>query len=241
MHQPRTYRRLAAVPRLTGFRVSVLESDLHVQAAADLSRLARELTLEHRGYLEAYIRAHPGFAETLVPWEPDGPVPGIVAAMTAAGAAAGVGPMAAVAGAIAEAVGRGLLAHSNEVVVENGGDIFLQTDEPALAAVYAGTSPLSLKVGLRVGGGGRPCAVCTSSGTVGHSLSLGRADAATVVARSGALADAAATAVGNRVGSRRDLAAAIEFGRRIPGVEGIVVIAGDRIGAWGGLEIVSLG
>jgi ApbE superfamily uncharacterized protein (UPF0280 family) len=161
--------------------------------------------------------------------------------MTAAGAAAGVGPMAAVAGAIAEAVGRGLLAHSNEVVVENGGDIFLQTDEPALAAVYAGTSPLSLKVGLRVGGGGRPCAVCTSSGTVGHSLSLGRADAATVVARSGALADAAATAVGNRVGSRRDLAAAIEFGRRIPGVEGIVVIAGDRIGAWGGLEIVSLG
>lgn len=240
MYEPRTYRRLAAVPRLTAFRVAVQETDLHIQAATDLSALAREIVLAQRAGLEAYIRHRPEFASSLRPLPLDGPAPAIVSEMAQAGAAAGVGPMAAVAGAIAEAVGRGLLERSPEVVVENGGDIFLKTSEPAVVAVYAGRSPLSLRVGLRVacGGGGR--AVCTSSGTVGHSLSFGRADAATIVASSAALADAAATAVGNRVRSAADVAAAIAFGRRIPGVEGVLVILGDRLGAWGDLEVVGL-
>jgi hypothetical protein len=91
-----------------------------------------------------------------------------------------------------------------------------------------------------VDGGGRPISVCTSSGTVGHSLSFGRADAACVVARSCALADAAATAVGNRVQSPRDLRRAIAAGRRIPGVEGMVIVAGDQVAFWGAIDVVAL-
>ncbi len=82
--------------------------------------------------------------------------------------------------------------------------------------------------------------MCTSSGTVGHSLSFGRADAACVVARSCALADAAATALGNRIHTAGDLAAGIEFGRTIPGVLGLLAIIGERMAAWGELEIVRI-
>jgi hypothetical protein len=238
--QPRTYRTLVDSGRLTAFTVTVKETDLHIQAQRDLKALARELVLEHRGYLEAYIRRHPEFLGTLEPWLTADPSPAVVADMIAAGAAAGVGPMAAVAGAIAEQVGRGLLPHSKEVIIENGGDIFLKTASKATVAIFAGPSPLSLKVGVAVGCGGRPLGVCTSSGTVGHSLSFGKADAVCVVSRSCALADAAATAVGNRVQSTRDIAGGIEFGKGIRGVQGLVIIVGDRLGAWGEVEVVPL-
>jgi hypothetical protein len=239
-YQPRTYRSLADRKRLTAFSVTVKQTDLHVQAGSDLTVPARELALEHRGYLEAYIRRHPAFLSTLEPWPLTGPVPPVVGDMVAAGAAAGVGPMAAVAGAVAEHVGRGLLAHSEEVIVENGGDIFLKTATPATVAVLAGASPLSLKVGVRVVCGDRPLGVCTSSGTVGHSLSFGKADAVCVVSRSCALADAAATAIGNRVRSGPDIVAGIEFARGIRDIQAVVIIVGDRLGAWGEVEVVPL-
>ena len=133
-----------------------------------------------------------------------------------------------------------MLQVSRQVVVENGGDVFLSTVDPVITGIYAGRSPLSLKVGIRVGGDNRSIGVCTSSGTVGHSLSLGRADAVTVVATGCALADAAATATANRIRSRTDIEDAIDFARAIEAVEGVVVILDERIGAWGNLEIVPL-
>jgi ApbE superfamily uncharacterized protein (UPF0280 family) len=241
MFQPRTYRALVDTGRLTGFTVTVKETDLQVQAQADLADAARELVIEHRGYLEAYIRRHPAFLSTLRPWPATGPAPDIVRDMVAAGAAAGVGPMAAVAGAIAARVGQGLLAHSEEVIVENGGDIFLKTTRVCTVALFAGASPLSLKVGVRVSSGDRPLGVCTSSGTVGPSLSFGKADAVCVVAPSCALADAAATAVGNRIQSQRDIPRAIAFGKGISGVKGLAVVIGDQLGISGEVEIVPLG
>jgi ApbE superfamily uncharacterized protein (UPF0280 family) len=241
MFEPRTYRALIRGGRLQRFHVTVKETDLHVQAESDLSALARELVLEQRGYLEGYIRRYPEFVRAMEPWPLQGPAPEIVRRMIAAGARAGVGPMAAVAGAVAEQVGLGLLLHSGEVIVENGGDVFLRTRQAVTAAVFAGGSPLSLKVGIRVGGGDAPTAVCTSSGSVGHSISFGNADAVCVVAGCCALADAAATAIGNRVRSKADITRGIEAGKRIEGLRGILVVAADRLGAWGEIEVVPLG
>ena len=113
--------------------------------------------------------------------------------MIRAGTVAGVGPMAAIAGAIAENVGRGLLEFADQVIVENGGDVFIKTRRPVTVGIYAGSSPLSMQIGMRLDSKKAPLAVCTSSGTLGHSLSLGRADAVCAVADSCALADAAAT------------------------------------------------
>lgn len=238
--EPRTYRSRVTAGRLASFQVVVRETDLMIRASRDEREAALRLVGEHRALLEAYIRAHPGFLSALSPWTARGPAPALVQEMIAAAAAAGVGPMAAVAGAIAARVGCGLLESSEEVIVENGGDIFLKTAAPATVALYAGGSPLSLRIGVVVDGRGQPMAVCTSSGTIGHSLSFGRADAACVVARSCALADAAATAVGNRVQSPRDLRRAIAAGRRIPGVEGLVIVAGDQVAFWGAVELVAL-
>ena len=148
--------------------------------------------------------------------------------------------MAAVAGAVAEYVGKDLLAHTDQVMVENGGDLFIQSREPVTIGIFANESPLSLRVGLRMDASERPMAVCTSSGTVGHSLSMGKADAVCIVSASCPLADAAATSVGNHVQAIADIQSAMEIGKKIKGVEGIVIIMKDRIGIWGDLEIVPL-
>ena len=226
--------------KLLAFRVVVKETDLFVHAGKKLEHETRELVLEHRGYVEAYIKMYPDFASALIPWRLDGPVPAIVADMVKAGESAGVGPMAAIAGAVAEHTGLGLLNFTDHVIVENGGDVFIKTDTPLTVGIFAGKSPLSLRIGIRVSGGPKPKAVCTSSGTVGHSLSLGKADAVCVVADSCSIADAAATSIANQVQSASDIDTAIGRGMCIRNIRGIIIIVGEKIGMGGDLEVVSL-
>ncbi|MGA6924046.1 MAG: UPF0280 family protein [Desulfosarcina sp.] len=236
----RTYRQRASGLGLPSFRVVCQETDLMIQADRLLDRQAHEQVLVCRGHIDGYIERFPEFATTLVPWREASLAPEIVRQMIQAGRAAGVGPMAAVAGAISEAVGRALLRESRQVVVENGGDLFVCTDGPVVVGVFAGKSPMSMKIGIRVAQGGPGIGICTSSGTVGHSLSAGRADAVCVVSPSCALADAAATAIGNRIHSPKDIRSAIAFGRQIVDVLGILVIVGRQMGAWGAVELVPL-
>ncbi len=206
--------------------------------------MAQELALQYRLQIEKYIQQHPAFAHALSPLSPDALAPPIVKEMLAAGRSAGVGPMAAVAGVIAEYVGKGLLQSGcQEVVVENGGDIYISRNQDCVVAIFAGESSLSLMTGVKLAGNTMPIAVCTSSGTVGHSLSFGRADSVTVIAKSTALADAAATRLGNEVGRGSDgggIKRALEKSRKISGVLGVVVICGEKIGAVGDVELVSV-
>jgi uncharacterized protein len=239
-HEPRTYRTRTARGGLVGFRVVVRETDLWVMASRDFTPEVREWVLQERQQLEGYIGAHPDFLRTLSPWPDDPFAPGVVREMIEAAAQAGVGPMAAVAGALAARVGRRLEPLSPEVIVENGGDIFLKISQPATVALFAGKSPLSYRVGLKLDPVLSPVGVCTSSGTVGHSLSFGRADAACVVARDPALADAAATALGNRVPEAAAIPAALEWAASLAGILGAVVIIGDKLGAWGRVDLVPL-
>jgi len=168
--------------------------------------------------------------------------PQIVRAMASDAEKVGVGPMAAVAGAVAEWVGRELLPLSREVIVENGGDIFLKTARVRSIGVYAGeASPFTGKIALEIRPEETPLGVCTSSGTVGHSLSFGSADACIVISPSTPLADAAATAIGNRVKSTADIPQAIDFARSIEGIRGAVIMKDDQIGFWGEVKIVPVG
>ena len=116
MYQERTYRNLIQTVDLQAYRVVVKETDLMVYTDGKLEAEAKEIVLEERGYLEAFIKSHPEFAESLEPWHFDGPSPEIVRDMLTAGKNAGVGPMAAVAGAIAERVGFGLLELTEQVL-----------------------------------------------------------------------------------------------------------------------------
>jgi hypothetical protein len=239
-HQQRFYRHRLSAAGLETFQVVVKETDLWIRADTDLAREAREQILRQRGYIESFIEQHPGFAVAMRPWPIVAAAPEIVRTMVAAAQKAGVGPMAAVAGAVAQSVGRDLLKFSTQVIVENGGDIYLNTRQPLLMGIYAGTSPLNMKLGLRIAAADQPLGVCTSSGTIGHSRSLGRADAVCVISEDCALADAAATAVGNRVRTQDDVESAVEFAKQIPEVQGLVVIAGERVGFWGEIELVPL-
>ena len=234
------YRRRVEPAGLRSFTVRIGESDLHVSASRELPGLARRELSAARAALEGRIAAHPEFRTALEPLPDDPAAPPLVREMLAAAAAAGVGPMAAVAGAMAQAVGRALLAQCREVIVENGGDIFMAGGEERVAAIFAGDSPLSMKLGLRLGPCPAGCGLATSSGTVGPSLSYGKADAAVAFAPDAALADAAATAIGNRVKTADDLAAAMEFAEGIAGLSGALAIIGENLAAWGEMELVEL-
>lgn len=236
--QPRTYRNNIQKTGLVSFRVVVKETDLHIQADSDLETYARQRVLHHRDVLEKYIIRYPEFASTLMPWTTNEPKPALIEEMVQAGRRAGVGPMAAVAGAIAARVGMDLLTRSGAVIVENGGDVFLRTTDPVTVGIYSGEDDFAGRLALRAGGGDIPVGICTSSGTIGHSLSHGRADAVCVLASSCALADAAATAIANRVQGAVDIRSAIEWGRNIEEIQGILIVVADKIGAWGEVELV---
>ena len=241
-YQERTYRSVHN-SGLTAFEVKMAETDLHILASSPAQDQALLAVARVRAEIEGYIRQHPLFLSSLVPLPMDSGAPEPVRAMLAAALAAGVGPMAAVAGVIAEAVGRELLRQGHaEVIVENGGDLFLARTQPSVVAVQAGTSRLSGRLGISLRPEQMPCGLCCSSGTVGHSLSFGRADAAAVLAASAAVADAAATCLGNEVKSQdsRSVSRAVELAKGIAGVTGAVVIAGAHLGAWGEIELVRL-
>jgi hypothetical protein len=240
----RDYRAVQGGGDLISSYATIKDTDLHILADREVSSLAQELALRYRLQIEKYIEKHPEFAGALAPLPSDALAPPIVREMLAAGNAAGVGPMAAVAGVIAEYVGRGLLQSGClEVMVENGGDIYIHRNRDCTVAIFAGESPLSLRVGVKLPRLALPMAVCTSSGTVGHSLSLGLADSVTVLAGAAALADAAATRLGNEVGRNRGghgMKRALEKSRDIDGVLGVVVICREKIGAVGDVELVGI-
>jgi hypothetical protein len=148
--------------------------------------------------------------------------------------------MAAVAGAMAECVSKDLLKLSKEVIVENGGDIYLATSRERTIGIYAGDSPLSLKIGIVISPEDSPLGVCTSSGTVGPSLSFGKADAVCILAKSSALADAVATAVGNIIKEKKDIELGLGRGREIAGVLGALIIVEEKMGVWGNVKLIQL-
>lgn len=243
-YRVRSYRSQAQATGLIASHVQVKETDLHIQADRDIERYAKEIVMQCRHQLEQHIIKIPEFYFSLNPLPKDFSAPPLIKQMYDAGRVAGVGPMAAVAGGIAEYVGEKLLSSGvEEVIVENGGDIFMSRNEGCRISIFAGESPLSSKVAIELGPP-MPWGVCTSSGTIGHSLSMGEADSVTVVARSTYLADAAATRLGNEVcseiGGKKAVNRALEIAKDIEDVTGVVVICGEILGAVGNVKLVKL-
>ena len=151
-----------------------------------------------------------------------------------------MGPMASVAGAIAQYVGYELLKWTDQVILENGGDIFLKTNRSVTVSIFAGESPLSGKIGVMIPQEKMPLGVCASSGTVGHSLSLGSTDIVCIISPSAVLADGAATALGNRIRDKKDLEKIVDWADEMGGISGGLAIVKDKVAAWGELELVRI-
>jgi len=235
-YKERNYRDLVEGKNLVSFQIKEEESDLYIRANQELASYARQLLIIYREQIESYINSHPLFKRTLLPYPQDDEAPEIINSMVQAANLCGVGPMAAVAGAIAEFVGKELLNYSSEVIVENGGDIFIKSNKVRKVSIFAGRSPFSQRIILKIEAKENYIGVCTSSGTVGPSLSFGKADAVTVISDSVLLADAAATAVGNIVKTRKDVEQGLVYAQKIQGVKGVVIIKDDKMGLWGDIN-----
>jgi ApbE superfamily uncharacterized protein (UPF0280 family) len=242
-YQPRTYRAGMGEDRFHSFTAAFLDTDLWIgynapggeRISGPLKKKVLETIKDLRSAVESYAQSDRRFRRSFISYEPVGDVPEIVRIMFEASSRAGVGPMAAVAGAFARETARALEEYFEltELVVENGGDNYMKIVRPAVVAVFAGSSPLSGKVALEIPPGSTPLGICTSSGNVGPSLSFGRADALTIVCRDPAQADAYATYFGNRVKTASDIVTVLEEIAGRPDIRAGLIIVGDRIGVRG--------
>lgn len=239
-YEKRAYREHSFTERLVSFTVSVKETDLFLSAEKKLEKEAEDAILQVRLIIENYIKANPDFYSSLTPLPYDRKAPEVIKEMMRAASASGVGPMAAVAGAVAAYTGQELLQKSAEVIVENGGDIFMKIKQETTVGIFAGKSPLSERIGIKVAPAEKPFSICTSSGRVGPSLSFGSADAVTVKSASAPLADAAATAIGNMIKQNRDIQKGIDQAKKIPLLDGILIIKDTHLGVWGDIQLVPL-
>lgn len=230
--------------RWVSYRSAFRETDLWVAIDAghylrETEKFTMDRILYYRDILEKHIVLYPEFRDSLVPVIAPGGVHPIIAEMSEAALTAGTGPMSAVAGAIAEYICNDILTRygAREVIIENGGDIFMKLDSPVTISVYAGNSPLSEKVALSVRPEETPLSVCCSSGTVGHSLSFGIADACVIACRSGAQADAWATSFCNRIKNKNLVREVTEEALQKSEILSVVIITDDQVGIGGSVKV----
>jgi len=238
-YKRRFYRNWIKEKDLIRSHVKIRETDLQILTDKPINEeYIREKVAILRRDIEGYIEKDRRFLTSLKPIAVELNARPIIKSMSQASRKANVGPMAAVAGAIAEDLGKDLLNKGmKEVIIENGGDIFLKTKKTRYVGIYAGKSRLlSHKLFVRVDPEDSPLGICTSSGTVGHSLSFGKADAVIILAKNAAFADAAATACANLVNSKEDFPKAMDFARKIRAVRGIIIIINNNIACWGRIE-----
>lgn len=236
IYDKRYYRLLINKTNLISYQVKISESDLFISSDSDLGAQAYASLAKYRNFLESYIVRKPEFKTSLLPLPPDPLAPAIIRQMLDYSSLCSVGPMASVAGAISEFVGMDLSTLTPNLIIENGGDIYIQSQKRLTVGIFAGESTLSNKLHLLVKPEQCPLGICTSSASVGPSLSFGKADAVCVLAKSATLADAAASAIGNRVETRASIKRCLDWGIKIPGVSGVVIVIGKDFGAIGDVE-----
>jgi len=240
-YEERIYRSQMKAEDLEYFQVLEFESDLFIGIARNANQpMIAQLVLKEvqrlRKAIVIYDQQHPNFIESLVPLASDRLAEPIVSDMLEAGIKTGVGPMAAVAGAVSKYVGKIIEPYSGEIIVENGGDILIKTKKVRRIALHTGNSRFP-GLSLKIKPAEKPLGVCTSSGVMGHSLSFGKADAVTIISEDIPLADAVATALGNRIQKTGDVAKGIEWVKNVPGILGALILIEDQLGAWGAIEL----
>jgi ApbE superfamily uncharacterized protein (UPF0280 family) len=211
--------------------------DTNLRIACPAFDLVTRTVMAARKELERYIARHPEFLTTLVPVPLLDNAPEVARRMAAAADLTGLGPMAAVAGTLAQMGAEAAIAIGfQEAIVENGGDIFIHSDKEVCIGIYAGDNAIGNKLAFRLDPADLPLALCSSSSTMGHSLSFGQCDLATVVAKDGALADSSVTLVCNLIKKEADIMPVLnDVGARVPGIAGIFAVKNAKIGVWGKL------
>ena len=239
-YRERSYRSRFSNDERRWFCVKFLESDLWIGVdrgsySASMEADTYAMLVELRRSMDAYLLMDPAYKAALTPYDAGLEAPDILKEMSRTSHKTGIGPMSAVAGAVAKRVAEFL--GTKEVIVENGGDIYAKSSSDMDISVFAGQSPLSEKIGLHIPAAEFPLGICTSSGTVGPSLSLGRADAVMIVCKDVLLADSYATAMANRIKTVNDLQSVIDRISDIPEILGAIAVKDDHMAITGCFEL----
>lgn len=236
MYQERFYRDWS----LSKFRleISYKESDLLISTDRELDKnFVQDILKKYYSEVENYIKKNSVFLTSLSPLEQDDCAPSIIKDMIDCSNVTGIGPFASVAGAIALYIGKEILGRADEVVVENGGDIFLKINEDKHVGVYLGerfeTNNITLKIKKRE----YPFGIASSSAYIGHSLNFGRADLLTVIAKDAILADGFATALSNQIKKEADIKGVLERAKGNSFLEGLIIAFEGKLFFWGDVEV----
>jgi ApbE superfamily uncharacterized protein (UPF0280 family) len=210
--------------------------DTHLKVYGREYDLITGVLVAERKKLETYILRHPEFKNALSPIDLLPEAPEIAKKMIRASAATGLGPMASVAGTLAQlGVEAAREAGCNEAIVENGGDMYVMSPTPVTIGIYAGENSVGAQLAFHLTPEELPLAICSSSSKMGHSLSLGDCELATVIAKDAALADSVATLTCNSISHERDVELVLDKVGQIEGIRGILVVKNSKIGLWGNL------
>ncbi|MDR1951504.1 MAG: UPF0280 family protein [Bacteroidales bacterium] len=240
----RTYRKQFRSDRWCGFVAKYKETDVWI--GIDKNSFHREMpeftekTIRAlRNEVDIYLKQDPQYRLSLIPYNAQEHAPKILKDMSEISHKANVGPMATVAGAFATYVAQELKKQFKieEIIIENGGDIYADIKQDLDVSVFAGTSPLSEKIGLRIDAKKSPLGICTSSGTVGHSLSFGKADAVMIVCKNATLSDGYATAFANKIQTSDDINPVLKLINEEKNILSALIVKNDKMGVVGQFEL----
>jgi len=238
MYEERLYRNKI----LSKFKleVSFKESDLLICSDKEIAKeKAQAILVKYYEQVEKYIMENPLFLTSLSPLEIDQTAPAIIKEMLEASQVTDIGPFSSVAGAVAQYVGEELLDYCQEIIVENGGDIFLKINQDKIIGVYLGQEFKVNNLNLKIKKREQSFGVASSSSFLGHSLNFGKVDLVSVVAKDIIIADSFATAISNRIKKIEDVdKILVEVKNKLP-IEGLLVAFGGKIFLWGDLEVAN--
>ena len=233
--------------RFNSFVVSYKQSDLWIgvnpiECTEKLKAFALDELKKLWDKIEGFICINPIIQKSLSPIKISESPPEEIIKMIESGNRAGIGPMSSVAGFFSQYIGKLIEEkfHPEEIIVENGGDIYLNVKKNITISIYAGKSPLSEKIAVKIPASQTPLGICTSSGKVGPSLSSGNADAVMIICTDTSLADAFATAFGNKVKTPADIESTLQETEKFAEILSAIIICDDKIGIRGKFEIVAL-
>jgi uncharacterized protein len=220
------------------WKIKYQYSDLLLSSDKNIAGLIEGPLKEIYFYLHKCFKEDPTFLRSLSPVSIKPGYPEIIKKMCLLSAGFNVGPMAAVAGTVNEFLAEKVNKYCGTLIIENGGDLYLRSKKDRILGIYVKNKYFKDSISIKIKSGNMPCGVCASSGTFGHSLSLGKCDIAVVLSKSAITADAAATAVANSISCKDDILKSIENFKGRPNIDGLLLIKEDQIGVWGNIELV---
>ncbi len=236
MYEERFYRN--KISSNHNFEISYKESDIFVSTSTAFDKnIAFDVLKKYYREIEDYIRVNPLFMSSFSPLDVDERAPDIVKDMLECSSITGIGPFACVAGAIALYVGNEILHHVDEIIVENGGDIFLKINNDKIIGVYLGERFGTEEVSLKIKKRDYPFGIASSSAHMGPSLNFGNADLVMVVAKDAILADGFATALSNRVRTQQDINDILDEAKNNSFLEGLLIAFDSKLFLWGQIEV----